>query len=97
MLLEYLDTNQNGSVDLNEFLRSVRGEPNAVRQEIIKRAFDKFDIYNEGLISSTELEQVFSCPSHPKVEKGEMTVNDVFVLFMSSFSDLSGTGRVSWT
>ena len=50
ILLEYLDTNKDGNVDYNEFLFALRGLPNEHRQEVIQRAFDKFDIYREGTV-----------------------------------------------
>ena len=71
-----------------------------IRQEVIERAFAKFDIYNEGKVSAVELEAVFNCPQHPKVVSGELTTNDVFVTFLSCFSDKHGNGRIGheeWT
>ena len=56
ILLEYLDTNKDGSVDFNEFLFGIRGCPNEARQALINQAFAKFDFYNEGVISVVDLE-----------------------------------------
>ena len=43
LLLEYLDTNQDGVVSYDEFLVGIRGMPNEKRMDIIWRAFAKFD------------------------------------------------------
>ena len=65
--LETLDTNQDGFVDFNEFLRGIRGEPNEVRKEVIDRAFAKFDVDGSGLVSGADLQTVYSADAHPGV------------------------------
>lgn len=95
ILLEYLDTSKDGYVDFNEFLFGVRGQPSDPRCEVIKKAFCKFDVYNRGVVSAIELEQVFSCPQHPKVQSGEMTVNDVFIKFLGCFGDKHANGQIT--
>ena len=79
VLLEALDTNQDGVVDFNEFLVAIRGQPNAARQAIIDAAFTKFDLSGDGVITSADLATVFDCSKHPKVRAGEMTPEEVFV------------------
>ena len=86
-LLEYLDTSKDGFVNFNEFLIGVRGTPNATRQEVIDRAFNKFDIFGENVVYSKELQHAFNAPNHPKVITGEMTTHDVFVDFFATFGD----------
>jgi len=41
------------------------------------------------------LQQAFTCPKHPKVVAGEMTINDVFVEFLGTFGDKNGSGRLT--
>lgn len=55
ILLEYLDTSKDGFVDYNEFLLGIRGSPNQTRQEVIDRAFNKFDIFGENAVYAKEL------------------------------------------
>ena len=50
LLLEYLDTNQDGVVSYDEFLVGIRGCPNEKRMEVIMRAFAKFDKDGNGRI-----------------------------------------------
>ena len=50
LLLEYLDTNQDGVVSYDEFLVGIRGCPNERRMEVIMRAFAKFDKDGNGHI-----------------------------------------------
>lgn len=85
--MNYLDTSNDGLVDFNEFLTGIRGQPDAERAEVIQRAFNKFDMYGQGLIQISDLEACFQCPKHPKILSGEMTNNDVFVAFQATFGD----------
>ena len=94
-MLEYLDTSKDGYVNYNEFLLGVRGLPNAARQEVIDRAFSKFDIYGENMVYAKELQHVFQCPKHPKVLSGEITSHDVFTEFLATFGDKHGNGGIS--
>ena len=48
LLLDYLDTNQDGVVSYDEFLVGIRGAPNEKRMEVIWRAYSKFDKDGNG-------------------------------------------------
>lgn len=95
LLLEYLDTDKNGYVDYREFLIGLRGLPSEARCDMINKAFDKFDAFNQDVIRTVELEQAFRCPSHPKVASGEMTVNDAFITFLGCFGDNNNSGMIT--
>jgi Ca2+-binding EF-hand superfamily protein len=95
ILLEILDTNQDGFVNYDEFLIGIRGRPNATRQEVIDRAFAKFDKDGSGVIDSADLSVVYDCTKHPKVVSGEMTSDDVFIEFLASFGDKNGDGKLT--
>ena len=73
ILIEALDTDKDGLVNYDEFLVGVRGCPNERRQEIIDKAFAKFDCDGNGRITGADLAPVFDCSFHPKVINGEMT------------------------
>lgn len=95
ILLESLDTNADGFVNFDEFLTGLRGHPNATRQEVIDRAFRKFDTTNSGVINCYDLAVVFDCTRHPRVRSGEMTSDDVFIEFLACFGDKGGDGKIS--
>ena len=63
--LETLDTNGDGFVDFNEFLRGIRGEPNEVRKEVIDRAFAKFDADGCGTVNGADLATCYDASQHP--------------------------------
>ena len=95
ILLEYLDTNQDGVVSYDEFLYGIRGAPNAVRQEVIDAAYCKFDKDGNGIVNSADLRVAFDCSQHPKVISGETTPEEVFVEFLASFGDKNGDGVIT--
>lgn len=95
MLLDYLDTEQDGTVNLDQFLQEIRGSPNGSRQAVIDKDFAKFDIDGSDFVSSHELRLVFNCSLHPKVQSGEMCADEVFSQFLQNFGDRYGDGSIS--
>jgi len=82
MLLEYLDTDEDGYVNYDEFLKGIRGVPNQKRQAFIDKAFLKFDKEGSGKTAAADLRVLFNTNMHPKVQSGEMTEDEVFVQFL---------------
>ena len=82
VLLNYLDTNQDGNISYDEFLTGIRGKPNARRQVFIDKAYYKFDKDGSGAITAADLRGVFNCSHHPKVLCGEMCEEEVFLAFL---------------
>ena len=95
LLLEYIDTNKDGTVSFDEFLVAMRGQLNSKRQALVDKAFLKFDKDGNGVITTADLKGVFNASLHPKVQKGEMTEEQVFLEFMSNFADRNKDGKIS--
>jgi len=92
ILIEFLDTDQSGTVNYDEFLTGIRGKPNEKRQVFIDKCFLKFDRDGNGRITAADLAPVYNCSFHPKVQSGEMTEQEVFTEFLASFGDKNGDG-----
>jgi len=95
ILVDALDTDASGTVNYNEFLVGIRGTPNEKRQCVIDQAFAKFDHDGSGAITAADLAPVYNCSFHPKVQSGEMTEQEVFTDFLSSFGDKNGDGQIT--
>jgi Ca2+-binding EF-hand superfamily protein len=93
-LFGYFDKNADGVVDFDEFLVGIRGTPNGRRQAMVDKAFLKFDRDGNGYIDANDLRGVYNASMHPKVQKGEMTADQVFMEFLSSFNDANKDGRI---
>ena len=93
-LVQYYDKDIDGYVYFNEFLVALRGEPNAERQEVIDKAFHKFEKDDSGMIDIRDLKGVFNASRHPKVVSGEITQEQAFDEFARNFNDRTGAGKI---
>lgn len=96
ILVQYFDKDIDGSVNFEEFLICIRNKPSEKRQEIITFAFKKFDKEGNGLVDVRDLKGVFNAKSHPKVQIGEITEDQVFDQFMRNFNDHTGEGMIDF-
>ena len=94
-LFDYFDRDKDGTVCFDEFLVGVRGSPNSRRQAMIDKAFLKFDRDGNGYVDANDLRGVYNCSHHPKVQRGEMTEDQAFREFLTSFNDRNRDGRVT--
>jgi calcyphosin len=95
ILIDHLDTDQDGQVNYDEFLTGIRGMPNELRMAYIDKAFCKFDSDGNGRITAADLAPVYDTSFHPRVQSGEMTSEEVFVEFLASFGDKNGDGQIT--
>ena len=96
-VLAVLDTNADGNVNYDEFLKAIRGEPNAARKAACCGAYAKFDIDGSGSICAADLKPVYSTAQHPRVISGEITEDEAFLEFLSNFADRGNDGRITRT
>ena len=93
-LVQYYDKDIDGYVYFVEFLKALRGEPNQQRQEVIDKAFMKFEKDGSGMIDIRDLKGVFNASRHPKVVSGEITQEQAFDEFARNFNDRTGAGKI---
>ena len=94
ILFDFFDKDRDGSVNFDEFLVGIRGKPNNRRQAMIDKAFLKFDKDGNGYIDANDLKGVYNAQMHPKVQRGEMTEEQVFMEFLGNFNDKNKDGKV---
>ena len=58
-IMKDVDTDGNGYIDYNEFLKATLDEQELYSKQNLKATFDIFDLDHSGKISSTELQQMF--------------------------------------
>ena len=61
---------------------------------MIDKAFLKFDRNGDGAIDAADLKGVYNCSFHPKVVRGEMTEDQVFLEFLANFNDKNRDGTI---
>lgn len=59
LVLEALDSDNDGKVDYNEFLQATIDAQSNLNQVTIKEMFNMFDIDKDGTIDRNELQQIF--------------------------------------
>ena len=59
-IMREVDTDGNGYIDYNEFIKATLSEKALYSRENIKKTFDMFDLDGSSKISSAELQQIFS-------------------------------------
>lgn len=84
-LFKELDRDGNGTISFNEFLVALRPPMSAARLERITQAFHKMDKSGDGVITVQDLKGVYNARQHPKYQNGELTEDQVFLLFLKNF------------
>ena len=85
MLFAELDTNKNGTIDYQEFLKGVIGEMNERRKRIIQQAFKLLDKNGNGLIELDDIRETYNARMHPDVISGKKTEEEVLAEFLDTF------------
>lgn len=62
---------------------------------MIDKAFLKFDRDGSGIINAADLKGVYNSTAHPKVAKGEMSEEAVFLEFLQNFGDVNKDGTIT--
>ena len=77
----------SGTIDYEEFVRTVVGEMNDLRKNIVKKAFNKFDKNGNGVIEVDDLIDIYNARMHPDVRSGKKTEEEVFGDFIDNFEN----------
>jgi Ca2+-binding EF-hand superfamily protein len=81
-VLTHFDRDKNGSVDFNEFIRSIRGDLNAARKAIVRTAYQKLDANRDGQVTLDDIAKVYDANRHPDVVSGRKSAEQIYLEFM---------------
>lgn len=95
-LFRAIDTNGDGTVSLEEWLRVVRGPLSQQRLPVVREVFRRLDRNQDGFVSLDELERNFAAAHHPDVETGRKTKEEATQDMLEGLGDTNGDGRLSW-
>lgn len=65
------DINHDGTLSIDEFLQSVRGELNETRKAIVIQAFKKLDSDGSGHLTLLDIRGLYRADRHPDVIQGK--------------------------
>lgn len=78
-----LDSNHDGCIDFQEFLRALKGDLNATRVDVVRRAYNKLDANGDGTVKLDDIAMVYDASKHPEVHANRKSERAVFMEFMS--------------
>ena len=79
------DRNNNGIIEYDEFLRTIRGEMNDYRKKIVFNAFKLIDINKNGAVNINYIKNQYNAKNHPDVKSGKKNENEVYNDFIYYF------------
>ena len=85
------DTNRNGVVDYDEFLRFIRGPLNPFRQKLVDQAWNIIDRDGNGQLDINDIKGRYDASKHPDVVQGKKTEAEVLGEFLETFEDHHAT------
>lgn len=95
-VLKHFDRDGNGSVDFNEFIRTIRGDLSAARKAVIRQAYNKLDVTKDGKVLLEDIAKLYDAGSHPDVVSGRRSQEQVFFEFMSMWDTQKRDGIVTF-
>lgn len=96
LVMEKFDTNKDGHVDFNEFLRYLKGDINKFRENLIRLAYEKLDINSDGQVTLDDIAKIYDASHHPDVLSGKKTREEVYSEFMSQWDTQIADGIVTF-
>ena len=97
LMLGCLDTNGDGNVNYDDFLKAIRGELSKERSDVVNAAFIKFDDEGSYQVKASDLRAAACVSSHPKVISGDITEDEAFLEFLTNFGDKFNNGYITLT
>jgi len=85
VLYGIFDTNRDGRISYDEFLRGVVGAMNQNRIALVRRAFEKLDTNRNGIVELEDIKNLYNAKFHPDVKLGKKTEEEVLIEFMDTF------------
>lgn len=84
-LFSAFDTNGDGQINFDEFLRQVVGEMNDFRRGLVWKAFQKLDKDGSGQVTKSDITGIYDASNHPDVRQGKKTEEEVLTDFLDTF------------
>ncbi|KAF4315440.1 hypothetical protein G195_011041, partial [Phytophthora kernoviae 00238/432] len=93
-LFHFIDTNNSGDLDFDEFLLAIRGELNERRTQLVLAAFKILDADGSGIVDLNDIKAKYSADQHPAVLSGSKTQDEVLREFLDTFDGGEKDGKV---
>lgn len=96
--MKYYDTDGDGNITYEEFIRGLKEPLNARRSAMVKKAFNLMDKDGKGTITINEIAPVFNVSANADYQQGRKSKDDILRDFLSTFEGVrgDGNGEVTW-
>ena len=94
-LIQAFDRNQDGVVNFDEFLTTLKGQINERRLRLVALAYEKLDKNKDGRVTLDDIARTYNASLHPEVRSGKMTEEQVFRQFISMWDTEKPDGVVT--
>jgi len=84
-LFKIFDTQRDGQISYDEFLRGVRGEMNDFRKAFCEKAFKIMDADGSGVLDIGDIRHKYNAKMCPDVINGKKTEDEVLFEFLDTF------------
>lgn len=93
------DSDMNGTINYEEFLRGVRGRLSPNRKKIVRTVFDALDRIGGdlGYLTIDAIKPIYSVSNHPQVRAGKISKEEALQEFLNGFEGSQGNrdGKVT--
>lgn len=87
LICKFIDRDNSGLLNFEDFNYALRGKPNEERQEAIDLVFNIFDKERTGAADAKEMRKVFNCAKHQKFQMGKLSEDQIFYLYLKNFNN----------
>lgn len=94
-IIKHFDTNKDGKLSFDEFLRAIRGELNDRRTEMVHMAYYVLDKDGSGQVTIKDIEIAYDPSFHPDFQSGRKTAEEVLLEFMGVWETHKKDGIVT--
>jgi len=94
-IIKNFDTNRDGKLSFDEFIRAMRGDLNDRRLDMVHQAYKVLDKDGSGLVTIKDIEIAYDVSFHPDFRSGRKTKDEVLREFMSVWETHKKDGIVT--
>ena len=94
-IVKYFDTNHDGKISFDEFLRAVRGELNDRRIDMVHMAYKVLDNTGDGIVKVDDIMNAYDASYHPDFVAGRKNEKEIIEEFMQVWETHKRDGIVT--